>query len=62
MILGDRPVEWLLVQGFEKLVAALRAGEVGAVLCFDASRLPCNGRDWHHRKPPRLSYVHLQAP
>lgn len=22
MILGDRPVEWLLVQGFEKLVAA----------------------------------------
>lgn len=48
MILGDRPVERLLVQGFEKLVAALCAGEVGAVLCFDASRLARNGRDWHH--------------
>src|SRR5258706_9547203 len=23
-------------------------GEVGAVLCFDASRLARNGRDWHH--------------
>jgi excisionase family DNA binding protein len=34
--------------GFEKLVAALCAGEVGAVLCFDASRLARNGRDWHH--------------
>jgi DNA invertase Pin-like site-specific DNA recombinase len=34
--------------GFEKLVAWLRAGEVGAVLCFDASRLARNGRDWHH--------------
>lgn len=34
--------------GFEKLVAALCAGEVGAVLCFDASRLTRNGRDWHH--------------
>ena len=34
--------------GFERLVAALCAGEVGAVLCFDASRLARNGRDWHH--------------
>jgi DNA invertase Pin-like site-specific DNA recombinase len=34
--------------GFEKLVAGLCAGEVGAVLCFDASRLARNGRDWHH--------------
>ena len=34
--------------GFEKLVAALCAGEIGAVLCFDASRLARNGRDWHH--------------
>jgi hypothetical protein len=24
------------------------AGEVGAVLCLDASRLARNGRDWHH--------------
>src|SRR6188768_931305 len=34
--------------GFEKLVAALCAGTIGAVLCFDASRLARNGRDWHH--------------
>ena len=30
--------------GFERLVAWLCAGEVGAVLCFDASRLARNGR------------------
>jgi DNA invertase Pin-like site-specific DNA recombinase len=23
-------------------------GKVGAVLCFDASRVARNGRDWHH--------------
>jgi DNA invertase Pin-like site-specific DNA recombinase len=34
--------------GFDKLVAWLCAGEVGAVLCFDASRLAHDGRDWHH--------------
>jgi excisionase family DNA binding protein len=34
--------------GFERLVAWLCSGEVGAVLCFDASRLARNGRDWHH--------------
>ena len=33
--------------GFD-LVAWLCAGKVGAVLCFDASRLARNGRDWHH--------------
>ena len=37
----DRP-------GFDRLVAWLCAGEVGAVLCLDASRLARNGRDWHH--------------
>lgn len=37
----DRP-------GFDRLVAALCAGQVGAVLCLDASRLARNGRDWHH--------------
>src|SRR3954453_15301529 len=31
--------------GFERLVAWLCAGGVGAVLCFDASRLPRPGRD-----------------
>jgi DNA invertase Pin-like site-specific DNA recombinase len=34
--------------GFDKLVATVCAGEVGAVLCLDASRLARNGRDWHH--------------
>ena len=34
--------------GFDRLVTAVCAGEVGAVLCFDASRLARNGRDWHH--------------
>jgi DNA invertase Pin-like site-specific DNA recombinase len=34
--------------GFNRLVAALCAGQVGAVLCLDASRLARNGRDWHH--------------
>ena len=33
--------------GFDRLVAWLCAGEVGAVLCFDP-RLARNGRDWHH--------------
>ncbi|MYH36924.1 MAG: recombinase family protein [Rhodospirillaceae bacterium] len=34
--------------GFERLVAGLCAGDIGAVLCFDASRVARNGRDWHH--------------
>jgi DNA invertase Pin-like site-specific DNA recombinase len=34
--------------GFDRLVAGLCAGQVGAVLCLDASRLARNGRDWHH--------------
>ena len=34
--------------GFDRLVAWLCAGTVGAVLCLDASRLARNGRDWHH--------------
>ena len=38
--------------GFERLVAWLCAGEVGAVLCLDASRLARNGRDWHHLLEP----------
>src|SRR3982751_1772298 len=33
--------------GFERLVAWLCAGEVGAVLCLDASRLAPHGRHWH---------------
>ena len=34
--------------GFERLVAAICTGEVGVVLCLEASRLARNGRDWHH--------------
>lgn len=34
--------------GFERLVALLCAGKVGAVICLDASRLARNGRDWPH--------------
>lgn len=39
--LMDRP-------GFQKLVARVCAGAVGAVFCIEASRLARNGRDWHH--------------
>ena len=34
--------------GFERLVAMLCSGTVGAVFCLEASRLARNGRDWHH--------------
>ena len=34
--------------GFERLVAALCSGEVGAVFCLEVLRLARNGRDWHH--------------
>jgi excisionase family DNA binding protein len=33
--------------GFERLLAALCEGNVGAVFCIEASRLARNGRDWH---------------
>src|SRR5271165_6364256 len=33
--------------GFEKLLAAICEGQVGAVLSIEASRLARNGRDWH---------------
>jgi hypothetical protein len=34
--------------GFQRLVALVCSGEVGAVFCIEASRLARNGRDWHH--------------
>ena len=34
--------------GFERLVAMLCSGAVGAVFCLEVSRLARNGRDWHH--------------
>jgi DNA invertase Pin-like site-specific DNA recombinase len=39
--LVDRP-------GFQKLVASVCGGSIGAVFCIEASRLARNGRDWHH--------------
>ena len=39
--LSERP-------GFQRLVAEVCSGEVGAVLSLEASRLARNGRDWHH--------------
>ena len=33
--------------GFERLLAAICEGRVGAVFAIEASRLACNGRDWH---------------
>jgi excisionase family DNA binding protein len=34
--------------GFQRLVAEVCAGQVGAVFCIEASRLARNGKDWHH--------------
>ena len=34
--------------GFQRLVADVCTGEVGAIFCIEASRLARNGRDWHH--------------
>lgn len=34
--------------GFQRLVASVCGGTVGAVFCIEASRLARNGRDWHH--------------
>lgn len=33
--------------GYERLIAAVCAGEVGAIFAFEASRLARNGREWH---------------
>jgi len=33
--------------GFERLLASICSGKVGAVLSIEASRLARNGRDWH---------------
>jgi DNA invertase Pin-like site-specific DNA recombinase len=38
----------MLRPGFERLVAMVCSGDVGAVYCIEASRLARNGRDWHH--------------
>jgi len=33
--------------GFERLLAAICEGRVGALVAIEASRLARNGRDWH---------------
>ena len=33
--------------GFERVLASVCAGEVGAIFAFEASRLARNGREWH---------------
>ena len=33
--------------GFQRVVADVCTGEVGAIFCIEASRLARNGRDWH---------------
>ena len=33
--------------GFDRLIGAICAGDVGAVFAIEASRLARNGRDWH---------------
>jgi DNA invertase Pin-like site-specific DNA recombinase len=34
--------------GFQRLVAEVCSGEVGAIFCLEASRLARNNREWHH--------------
>src|SRR5215475_4167343 len=34
--------------GFQRLVAEVCAGQIGAVFSIEASRLARNGKDWHH--------------
>jgi DNA invertase Pin-like site-specific DNA recombinase len=33
--------------GFQRVVALVCSGAIGAVFCLEASRLARNGRDWH---------------
>ena len=40
--------------GFERLLAQLCQGEVGAVFCIEASRLARNGRDWQSIFPGNI--------
>ena len=41
------PARGVARPGFEKLLAAICEGRVGAVVSIEASRLARNGRDWH---------------
>src|SRR3954451_21518839 len=46
--LGRTASGWVERPGFDRLVAEICSGKVGAVFCLEASRLARNGRDWHH--------------
>ena len=46
--LGRTASGWVERPGFDRLVAEVCSGQVGAVFCLEASRLARNGRDWHH--------------
>ena len=46
-MISAAPVPGSSRPGFEKLLAAICEGRVGAVVSIEASRLARNGRDWH---------------
>lgn len=46
--LGRSGSGWVERPGFQRLLAEVCSGDVGAVFCIEASRLARNGRDWHH--------------
>lgn len=48
MTLGDRAPASSTRPGFQRLVADVCTGNVGAVFCIEASRLARKDRDWHH--------------
>ena len=47
--LGRTGSGWVDRPGFERLAAEVGSGEVGAIVCVEASRLARNGREWPHR-------------
>ncbi|WP_255249897.1 recombinase family protein [Polaromonas sp. AET17H-212] len=55
--LGRSAIGMVARPGFDHLVAGLCAGEVGAVLCFDASRLARNIRSYGLRSPFSLKFL-----
>lgn len=54
--LGRSAIGMVARPGFDHLVAGPCAGEVGAVLCFDASRLARNIRSYGLRSPFSLKF------
>lgn len=48
--------------GFERLLAAICGGQVGAVVSIEASRLARNGRDWQARGRTPVRYDRGNSP